>query len=78
MADEQERGRAPGEAPPLVAAAASWPGRVLILAAAALLFPPPHRLVLSVLLLAFMLMPARHDRAETRLRRQLRFQDGLP
>jgi hypothetical protein len=62
MADEPERGHSPGETPPLVAAAATWPGRVLILAAAALLFPPDYRLVLSVLLLAFLVMPARRER----------------
>jgi hypothetical protein len=51
----------PGSLPPLITAAASWPGRVLILATATLLFPQPHRFVLSALLLAFLVMPGRRE-----------------
>ena len=61
MADERERGGPPAEPSPLLSAAASRPGRVLILAAAALLFPPPHRVVLSGLLLAFLVMPGHRE-----------------
>ena len=52
----------PPDAPsPFLTAAASWPGRVLILAIATLLFPHQHRVVLSALLLAFMVLPARRE-----------------
>jgi hypothetical protein len=62
MPDERESGASPGGFPKaLVAAAATRAGRAIMLAAAVLLFPPTDRIILSVLLLAFLVMPARRE-----------------